>query len=301
MSSLLSPKQVATAIGASESSLKRWCDQGLLATVKTAGGHRRISIQEALRFVREQNHTVVEPHLLSLTSTNDRKSRRIEECADRLTESLLSGCEPASRALVLDLFVAGHPVSQIFDEVVAPAFRVIGVRWECHKAEVYQEREACQIAVRILNDLRSKQVPTNSGRLAIGATVEGDQYSLPTTMAEIVLRSVGWDARLLGLSIPLSSMEAAVKAMKPGLLWLSVSHIPDKAEFIAGFNRLFAVSAKSKVAVVVGGRALTTEIRTQLRYSAFCDTMGHLEAFARTVLPQTKSAAIKSSKPSKKV
>ncbi len=301
MSGLLSPKQVATAIGASESSLKRWCDQGLLATIKTAGGHRRISIQEALRFVREQNHTVVEPQLLSLTSTNDRKSRRIEVCADRLTESLLAGCEQTSRSIVLELFVAGHPVSQIFDEVVAPAFRVIGERWECHKAEVYQERAACQIAVRILNDLRSKQVPTNSGRLAIGATIEGDQYSLPTTMAEIVLCSVGWDARLMGSSIPLSSMEAAVKTMKPGLLWLSVSHISDEAEFIDGFNRLFAVSAKSKAAVVVGGRALTTEIRTKLRYSAFCDTMGHLEEFARTVLQHAEPAPAKLRKPSKKV
>ncbi|RLS54656.1 MAG: DNA-binding protein [Planctomycetota bacterium] len=301
MSGLLSPKQVATAIGASESSLKRWCDQGLLATIKTAGGHRRISLQEALRFVREQNHTVVEPQLLSLPSTNDRKSRRIEECADRLTESLLAGCEQTSRSIVLELFVAGHPVSQIFDEVVAPAFRAIGEQWECHQAEVYQERAACQVAVRILNDLRSKQVPTNSGRLAIGATIEGDHYSLPTSMAEIVLHSVGWDARLLGSSIPLSSMEAAVNNMKPGLLWLSVSHIPDEAEFIAGFNRLFAVSAKTGTAVVVGGRALTTEIRTKLRYSAFCDTMGHLEEFAKTVLQHTVPVLAKPRKPSKKV
>ena len=74
MPHLLSPKQVAHAIGASESSLKRWCDQGLLTTVKTAGGHRRIPVQEVLRFVREQNHAVVEPHILSMPATTDRKA-----------------------------------------------------------------------------------------------------------------------------------------------------------------------------------------------------------------------------------
>src|SRR6478736_3082348 len=94
-SDLVSPKQVARAIGVSESSLKRWCDQGLITTVKTAGGHRRIPVQEALRFVREQNHEIVEPHILAMTATTDRKARRIEGIAERLTEALLSNNELA--------------------------------------------------------------------------------------------------------------------------------------------------------------------------------------------------------------
>ena len=38
MNELVSPKQVAHAMGVSESSLKRWCDQGLIPTVRTAAG-----------------------------------------------------------------------------------------------------------------------------------------------------------------------------------------------------------------------------------------------------------------------
>ena len=107
MDKLLSPKQVAEAIGASESSLKRWCDQGLITTVKTAGGHRRISVQEALRFVREQKHSVVEPHILSMPATTDRIARRIEGSAERLTAALLSNNELACHAILFDLFLAG--------------------------------------------------------------------------------------------------------------------------------------------------------------------------------------------------
>jgi MerR family transcriptional regulator, light-induced transcriptional regulator len=50
----LSPKALAAAIGVSESSLKRWADEGRLAAERTAGGHRRIAVAEAVRFVRRR-------------------------------------------------------------------------------------------------------------------------------------------------------------------------------------------------------------------------------------------------------
>lgn len=283
MDQLLSPKQVAEAIGASESSVKRWCDQGLLETVKTAGGHRRIPVHEVLRFVREQNQELVQPLILSMPTTQDRKSRRIEGCADRLTEALLSDNELACSSLIFELFIAGYPVSQIFDDVLAVAFRTIGEKWECHQADVYQERCSCQIALRVLHELRSKQSPPHPGAKALGATIEGDQYVLPVTMAEIVLRSVGWDARLLGSSIPFQSMANAVRKHHPGLFWLSVSHIEDEAAFVSGFNLLCDAASITNTAVVVGGRALTSQIRSQLHYTAFCDTMRQLEELGKTL------------------
>lgn len=299
MDKSLSPKQVAEAIGASESSLKRWCDQGLIATVKTAGGHRRIPVQEALRFVREQNHSVVEPHILSMPATTDRKARRIEGSAERLIEALLSNNELACHAIVFDLFLAGESVSRIFDDVVATAFRGIGDKWECHEAEVYQERSSCQIMIRLLHELRSKQVAPAPKYVALGATLEGDQYVLPVTMAEIVLRSIDWDARLLGTSIPFDSMVKAVETHSPALVWLSVSFIADEADFVNGFQRLSTATSKTKTAIVVGGRALTSEIRTRLSYSAFCDTMRHLEEFGKTIRRQTEVVPKKTRKPRK--
>ncbi len=269
---------------------KRWCDQGLLNSVKTGGGHRRIPVQEALRFAREQKHAVVEPQLLSLPSTEDRKARRIDGCQDRFTEALLGNNEAACHAIVCDLFMAGHSFGQIFDEVFCEAFRRIGEKWECHEAEVYQERCSCEIALRVIDDLRRKQLPPNPSLMALGATVEGDQYALPLAMSELILRSVGWNARRLGTSIPLESMAAAVRTHQPKLFWLSVSYIANEREFIAGFNQLFETASQTGTAIVVGGRALTARIRPQLRYCAFCDTMGHLEQLAKTLIPPADSA-----------
>jgi hypothetical protein len=83
----------------------------------------------------------------------------------------------------------------------------------------------------------------------------------------------------------------AIKRHQPGLFWLSISYIRDEAEFIAGFNRVFEAASKTQTAVVVGGRALTSDIRSKLRYTAFCDTMRHLEEFGKTLSRQAKPTA----------
>lgn len=287
MNRLLSPKQVAQAIGASESSLKRWCDQGLLETVKTAGGHRRIAVHEVLKFAREQNHEVVEPRLLGMPASEDRKARRLPECAARFTDALLDDNETTCRSIFFSLMLAGHPLAHIFDDVVAVALRNIGEKWECHQAEIYQERSACQTVVRILHEIMGQQPPPAATRLALGATIEGDHYTLPVTMSKLVLRAAGWDARLLGTSIPLTSMALAIENRRPLLFWLSVSHIPDEAAFLAGIQRLMQAATVAQTAVVMGGRALTAELRSRMPSAEYCESMRQLEAYAQACHPRS--------------
>ena len=55
----ISPKEFAAAIGSSESSLKRWLDQGVIPCTKTPGGHRRIEVNEAIKYVRASDLTLV--------------------------------------------------------------------------------------------------------------------------------------------------------------------------------------------------------------------------------------------------
>lgn len=47
-----SPREVARALGMSEASIKRWCDQGEFQVVKTRGGHRRIPLGSVLAHLR---------------------------------------------------------------------------------------------------------------------------------------------------------------------------------------------------------------------------------------------------------
>ena len=282
MKELLSPKQVAQALGVSESSLKRWCDQGRIATVRTGGGHRRLSLADVLRFVRDHAHPLVSPEVLGLPSVREPSERCLVRARQLLADALLNGDESLSRRVVFDLYLAKHAWSAICDDVIAASFREIGERWSCRQAEVYQERRACEIMLRILHAFRDTQRGMEPGCKAIGGTPAGDLYTIPNAMVELMMRESGWSAVSLGSSIPFDSLAAAVRAHQPSVLWLSVSHIPDPAEFVSGYAQVFEVAQQQGVAIVMGGQALTCEIRQQIRYAAFCDTIRHLEQFALT-------------------
>jgi excisionase family DNA binding protein len=285
VSQLLTPKQVARAIGVSESSLKRWCDRGLIPTLATPGGHRRLPISGVLEFIREQNHTLRNPDAIGLPSGTGGRKRSLSSAREPLRNALVSGDDLTARQIVLDLFLDHLPLSRICDELICPTFREIGELWECGDIEVYRERRACRICVRVLHELRSLLTPPSpSGPFAMGGTPHGDIYEVPTSMVELVLRQNGWAATSLGSSLPFPTLSAAITENRPRLFWLSVSHVADEPQFLAEFAQLYE-AAGTQTALVVGGRALAPELRTKMQYAAFCDNLQHLEAFIRTLQP----------------
>ncbi|MCC7338194.1 MAG: B12-binding domain-containing protein [Pirellulaceae bacterium] len=283
MTALVTPKQVGRSLGVSESSVKRWCDKGEIETQYTAGGHRRIAVSTVLSMVREGKFTLVVPEALGLPATSGQTIRVVERAREKLSEALIEGDESRCRQLIFDLFTAGQRPSVICDEVVAAAFADIGDRWSCGEAEVYQERRGCEIALHIMQEMQTWLAPVgDAGMLALGGAPAGDQYALGTKMAELVLRDAQWNAVSLGDNLPFNTLEAAIAHNRPKLFWLSCSHIMDQEEFLTGYSALHE-KCNAEVAFVVGGRALTTELRRKMNFSAFCDNMQHLEGFARTL------------------
>jgi excisionase family DNA binding protein len=280
---LITPKQVAQAIGVSESSLKRWCDRGLLTTVRTAGGHRRLALDHVVQFLRQSGHQLVRPELLGLPSNTGQGATIVARARDQIRDLLIAGDEDQCRRIVFDLHMAGQTASEICDFVLAGAFHDIGDLWSCGDAQVYQERRACDLCLRILADLRSvTPAARDTAPLAIGGAPECDPYMLPTAMVEVTFRQLGWRAQSLGSRLPMTTLLAAVRDARPQIFWLSVSHIDDEQQFVDDY-RSFYEQVGSDVAVVVGGRRLVEPLRRQMEYAAYCDSLQHLEAFAKTL------------------
>ena len=239
---------------------------------------------DVLRFVRENDHALISPEVLGLPPVSQHAELGLVRGKTRLVDALLVGDDLLARQIVFDLYVARHSISVICDEVITAAFREIGNRWACHEAAVYQERRGCEICLRVLFDVRKIQRLPEITQSATGGTIEGDQYTLPTAMAELVLRESGFRATSLGTSIPLESLIRAVHETRPKLFWLSVSHIREGLDFISEFAKLSQACMTAGTALVVGGRALTDDLRQRMNYSAYCDTMQHLERFAKTLI-----------------
>lgn len=277
----ISPKQLARAIQVSESSIKRWCDQGMIATLRTAGGHRRIPMTDVLRFLRANDFAILRPEALGLPPTSGLTQPAFGEAVDRFCQELLLGDEDAAQEVVLDLLLANHSVIVILEDLIARALHRVGELWSSGRLEVYQERRACEISSRILHEMRQIiPLPPHPRSRAIGGTPEGDAYQLPNAMVELSLRSCGWETACLGVSLPFPTLHVAIQQHQPQLFWLSVSHLADEADFVGKFNELYDAVA-TQVDVLIGGRALTERVRQRLRPAYYCEDLRQLEILAR--------------------
>lgn len=291
MKELVTPKQVAKAIGVSESSLKRWCDRGLIPMMKTEGGHRRIPINGILGFIRDRGFEIVEPEVLGLPSAIGQGERTLSKARESLTQAFVDNNQDAAARVALDLFLAKHRMADILDQVVGPAMASLGDKWACGDLEIYEERRAVEVTSRVLFELRRVvPSPNHEALLAFGATVDGDPYTLAARMAELTVRDAGFRSNSLGNGLPFETLYRAIENEQPCLFWLSVSAIRDEVEFVEGMQELFNVCERRKTRIAIGGVALTAEIRKQLKYHSFCDTMGHLYDYATSLLPSEKSA-----------
>ncbi len=286
----VSPKLVAKAIGVSESSIKRWCDQGLLPTVRTAGGHRRLEARTVVEFVRQTGQRFVAPQLVGLPVDTGRNEPNLDAAVGRLCDALCEGDEEVVRRILFDFYLARHPLAKVFDEVLTPVMHRIGERWEHSGLQVYQERRACEIVGRALSELRRALPPTApDAAFALGGTLSSDPYQLATAMVELSLRDAGWNAESYGTNLPLSTLLAAIDDNRPRMCWVSVSHIPNEAEFLREFAAFSDSASQRGTALVVGGRALTEGVRRQMRYAGFCDTFRQVVELAGAIYrPMTR-------------
>ena len=281
-----SPREVARALGMSEASIKRWCDQGEFQLVKTRGGHRRIPLGSVLAHLRRSKLPLEQAEALGLpASLSLKEAAPLPETQRRVLEALEFGSYEALRDQCWTQYLGGASLCEICDGLLAPAFLMIGDRWSHGETEAYQERRACELTLRLLNDLRWTVNPAKpEAPRAIGCTLEGDPYELPTKMAELILLEKGWRAQSLGAGIPVHSIARALTREAPRLLWISVSTVNTVESLRAAIDELHDAATLKTCALAIGGRALRDDLRKHLRYSFFGDGFVHLAAYADSLM-----------------
>src|SRR5688572_3769237 len=149
MERLLTTKELAEALGASESSMRRWTDGGAIRTSRTVGGHRRIPLSEAIRFIRDTHATVVRPDVLGLGEVRAPAGKRPSDGADELFDALNDGDAPRARGLVMGMYLGGSGLAAIFDGPLGTAMHRVGELWEHGPAGILVEHRATDICVQI--------------------------------------------------------------------------------------------------------------------------------------------------------
>jgi excisionase family DNA binding protein len=251
---LLSPKELALALGVSESSMKRWVDDGRIVAGRTAGGHRRIRVTDAIRFVREAGATVVHPEMLGLPDLNEEDVQVATDDASRLEAYLMEGKADEARGLVMSMYLAGRSVADICDGPIQTAMEHIGAIWQHNEEGIFIEHRASEICIQVLNQLRFVLEIPQPALAAVGGAAPGDPYILPTLAASTVLAGEGFASVNLGPNTPIESSRMAAHLHQACLVWLSLSleQIPRslKDDVIDLADELASIAAN----LVIGGR-----------------------------------------------
>ena len=285
--SVYSPRQVAESLAVSESSVKRWCDSGEISTFRTSGGHRRISAEGLQQFLGSSNRSLVNPDVLGVIVRPVNRSQRIpgsdEAQLKQFREALTAGRENECLEVFGERVADGWSVSEAAEDLISDAMCGVGSAWVRQEVDVYQERRACGICMRLINEMRNKlPVVSDDAPVAIGGSPSGDPYEIPTALVELSLREIGWQAVNLGCNLPMSSFLQAAQDYNPKLVWLSVSTMGDVDEFVSSEN-VMADLLDDETILIVGGRALSDAIRPKLRYTAHCDSVRHLTELASSL------------------
>lgn len=283
MKELLSPRELAQAVGVSESSLKRWADEGLVHVLRTAGGHRRIPIAEAVRFIRERRLPVVRPDVLRLpdvTSGNGGVTAD-ETDARRLLAYLAAGQAVAARGFMMSLYLSGRTVAEIFDGPLREALQRVGKLWKHDEDGILREHVATDICVQAINALRLALPRSDEGPVALGGAPLGDPYLIPSLAAATALAAEGFNAINLGPNTPFETLGTAVRQLKPRLVWLSISHVREREAIAQGVAALATAFEPLGVELVIGGSQRDEVALPSQPHVYVGATLGELVAFAK--------------------
>ncbi|MEM1444983.1 MAG: helix-turn-helix domain-containing protein [Planctomycetota bacterium] len=286
MKQTYSPKDVAKAVGVSESSLKRWADDGRLNVIRTVGGHRRITFHEAIRFARESTLPIVRPDILGLPELAKAEPFREHEASDALQTLLTEGKAEDTRALLIDLYLRGTSAAAICDGPVREVMSRMGEQWHCDGARgIYLEHRATDTILQAMTALRAIVGQPTSGTtdeqpapVALGGAPSGDPYLLPSIAIALTLCEQGLHEINLGPDTPVEALVAAAQQYQPRLLWLSCS-VTDVRPKPAALVSLLDYLDEHQAVLVTGGRGFIEKPLKPHPRVKLCDSMTELAAF----------------------
>ena len=216
----LNSKQVADIIGVNISTLKRWTDNGTLGCDKTAGGHRKFTMNHIRDYYKNNpdanNNTdlkiddISQKQLFGLI-----QKRNFKKLAEKLAQSSLEAEETTVSNIINGLYMNGVPVADLLDYVVDVAGHIIESQLnnnEIVHTEAYVSR---QLLTRVVDGLCS-EMPNGkfNGKSAMCVNFEDNLPDIGVVMSEVVLRHNGYNVFNTGSHAELGDLLSVIQKKK---------------------------------------------------------------------------------------
>lgn len=259
----LTTAEAARRLGVSCSTLKRWSDGGIVASSRTAGGHRRFSIHTIDRF-RSHQRSNADPEA---ESTVERWARLLLEHHDTL---VVSAELLRARSRLGAWWAVAQEVGTALDE--------LGARGARGQVSVLEGQAAAELLGRSLAWC-SETIPVSpSAPSGLLVTAEGDDHTLGLSLVELVCREAGWNTRWAGRRAPRGDVEARIAGRAVQMVLVSASSASTDEALLREQVEAYARAARAAgVELVLGGRGRwPRELTHGVRLDSFEELSRHL-------------------------
>ena len=268
---LITTTEAARVLGVGPSTVKRWADDGLLACVRTAGGHRRFVSDEVQRF--KQQGFGSEP----------------SDEVDHWLDLLLS--DEADPFQVNAALLQSRGERSSWWEVCAtlgPVLDEIGARWARGELAIAEEHVASERIARGLAFVTQSIGVAPKSPSCVLVTAEGDDHTLGLSMVEVCAREAGWNTIWLGRNTPLAEILDTVERRRARIVLISASSSSSQTEELARQERVIgSYLAPIQVPLLLGGRGAWPDIP---KYGERINSFHHLNRRLSTLKEARRSS-----------
>lgn len=173
----------------------------------------------------------------------------------RLAERMVRGDEAGAWSIVEGAMASGTTPSVVYEELLVPALRHVGDRWEAGVISVADEHRASVVATRVIGRMgpRFARRGRARGSVVLGAP-PGESHSLPVAIVADLLRAAHLEPIDLGANAPADSfaeMAAGADRLVAVLIGVTAEGLEAAVRETIG-----AVARRVDAPVLVGGRAI---------------------------------------------
>jgi excisionase family DNA binding protein len=235
---LLTTREAAALLGVGTTSIKRWADSGLLACVRTMGGHRR--------FPRR----AVEALIGQPPPMGDGSTGGVASWVSWLTGGSLQS--DVIDALLVERRECGSwiAVADLMGQVLGE----IGRRWARGEISVIEEHIASERLARgVAHCCETIIVPAGAPTCFLMAA-EGDEHTLGLSLLELCLRESGWSTTWAGRKTPVHFACAFIESSDIKMVAVSASaHSGDPGLLADQARRLSDACRQRGIPLLLGG------------------------------------------------
>ena len=220
----LSSKDTANILGINISTLKRWTDSGKIKCEKTAGGHRKFTMQHIRGYYKSFSDSSKN---ISLGIENKEQKflyglindRDYKELAQNLAASSLKADELSVRTIVNGLYMNGVPIPDLLDYVIDVAGHIVELQLKTNKIDHSDAYLSRNVITRSVDSLNNDQ-PNGSfnGKNALCVNFEDNLPDIGVVMSEVLLRNNGFNVYNTGSHAELGDLKNIIKNRKINLL-----------------------------------------------------------------------------------